>query len=291
MRASPLPALGWGAAIGTLGGLIGLGGAEFRLPVLLGLFALAAHQAVRLNLLMSLATLAASAVARFGFASFPALAGHWPEILALLLAALTAAWFGAGLLARLDALRLTRIIAALLAAIGALLLAEAAAGDALPPGAEPGGWWRAPAGAVAGAGIGLVSSLLGVAGGELIIPTLIFGFGVDIRTAGTASLIISLPAVAVGVLRHARAGGYRDRAAVLRIGAPMAAGSVAGAFAGAALLPFVPSAALKLVLGAILLASSVKLWRKGAAKAAARAARGAGHLPAQCPNRPEGTRR
>jgi uncharacterized membrane protein YfcA len=268
-RTTLLPALLWGAAIGTLGGLIGLGGAEFRLPVLLGLFALAAHAAVRLNLLMSLATLAASAAGRFGFASFPALSGHWPEILALMLAAMAAAWFGAGLLARIDALRLTRIIAVLLAAIGVLLLVEAAAGDALHLGAEPGGWWRAPVGAVAGVGIGLVSSLLGVAGGELIIPTLIFGFGVDIRTAGTASLIISLPAVAVGVFRHARAAGYRDRAAVVGIGVPMAAGSVLGALAGAALLPFVPAGALKLILGVILLVSAVKLWRKGAAKAAA----------------------
>jgi hypothetical protein len=262
MTAGPLAALGWGAAIGTLGGLIGLGGAEFRLPVLLGLFALAAHEAVRLNLLMSLATLAASAAARFGIATFPALAGHWPEILALMLAAMVAAWFGAGLLARLDALRLTRIIAVLLAVIGALLLVEAVVGEALHLGAEPGGWWRAPVGAVAGVGIGLVSSLLGVAGGELVIPTLIFGFGVDIRTAGTASLIISLPAVAVGVIRHARAGGYRERAMLVRIGAPMAAGSVVGAIVGAASLPFVPADMLKLVLGAILLKSASGLWRK-----------------------------
>ena len=262
-------ALGWGIAIGTLGGLIGLGGAEFRLPVLLGLFALAAHQAVRMNLLMSLATLAASAVARFGFTSFPNLADHLPEIAALTAFAMAAAWFGAGLLARIDAQSLTRVIAGLLAAIGLLLLVEAGAGEALHLSAAPGGWWRPVAGAFAGVAIGLVSSLLGVAGGEMIIPTLIFGFGLDIRTAGTASLIISLPAVAVGVLRHARAGGYRDRAALLGIGAPMALGSVLGAMAGAALLPFVPAAALKLSLGVILLLSSVKLWRRGAAKAAA----------------------
>jgi hypothetical protein len=276
MTASPWAALFWGAAIGTLGGLIGLGGAEFRLPVLLGLFALAAHAAVRMNLLMSLVTLAASAVARFGFASFPDLAVHVPEIAALTVFAVAAAWFGAGLLARIDAQSLTRLIAVLLAAIGLLLLVEPVAGEALHLGAAPGGWWRPVAGAFAGVVIGLVSSLLGVAGGELIIPTLIFGFGLDIRTAGTASLIISLPAVAVGVFRHARAGSYGDRAALLRIGAPMAAGSVLGAMAGAALLPFVRVGALKLFLGAILLASSTRLWRKGPAKAeAARAARGA----------------
>jgi uncharacterized membrane protein YfcA len=269
MIASPWGALAWGAAIGTLGGLIGLGSAEFRLPVLLGLFALAAHAAVRMNLLMSLVTLAASAVARFGIASFPDLAAHVPEIAALTVFAVAAAWVGAGLLVRIDARRLTRVIAVLLAAIGLMLLLEAAAGEALHLGAAPGGWWRAVAGAFAGVAIGLVSSLLGVAGGEMIIPTLIFGFGIDIRTAGTASLIISLPAVAIGVLRHARAGGYRDRTALLGIGIPMAAGSVLGAMAGAALLPFVPVGALKLFLGAILLTSSVKLWRKGAAKAEA----------------------
>ena len=35
-----------GAAIGTLGGLIGLGGAEFRLPLLIGPFGFAALEAV-----------------------------------------------------------------------------------------------------------------------------------------------------------------------------------------------------------------------------------------------------
>jgi uncharacterized protein len=53
-----------GAAVAILGGLIGLGGAEFRLPILIAVFALYAQRAVRINLLISLATLAMSAVAR-----------------------------------------------------------------------------------------------------------------------------------------------------------------------------------------------------------------------------------
>jgi uncharacterized membrane protein YfcA len=254
------PAL-WGAAIGLLGGLIGLGGAEFRLPVLLAVFLLAAHAAVRLNLLVSLVTLLAAAAARAFVVPSETLAPHWPEILALACFAMAAAWFGAGWLGRLPVKPLKRIIALLLAAIGLLLLAEALAGDALALGAAPGGAWRPVAGAAFGVAIGLVSSLLGVAGGELIVPTLLFVFGMDIVAAGSASLMISLPAVAVGVWRHARAGGYADRAMLTRIGAPMAAGSVVGALAGAALLPFAPVAALKLGLGAILLLSSWKLGR------------------------------
>lgn len=253
----------WGAAIGLLGGLIGLGGAEFRLPVLMAVFLLAAHAAVRLNLLVSLVTLLASAAARAFVLPVEALAPHWPEVLALALAATASAWVGAGWLARLSVGRLKQIIALLLAAIGLLLLLEAAAGDALALGAAPGGVWRPFAGAAFGVGIGLVSSLLGVAGGELIIPTLLFVFGLDIRAAGSASLLISLPAVAVGVWRHARAGGYADRATLSGIVLPMAAGSVAGAFVGAALLPFAPAAALKLLLGAVLLTSAWKLARGG----------------------------
>jgi len=43
-----------GSLIGTLGGLIGLGGAEFRLPVLVGMFRLGTLEAVILNKAMSL---------------------------------------------------------------------------------------------------------------------------------------------------------------------------------------------------------------------------------------------
>lgn len=43
-----------GAGIGILGGMIGLGGAEFRLPLLIGIFGFAALQAVILNKAMSL---------------------------------------------------------------------------------------------------------------------------------------------------------------------------------------------------------------------------------------------
>jgi uncharacterized protein len=47
-------ALAAGAGVGLLGGLIGLGGAEFRLPLLIGLFGFAALQAVIMNKAMSL---------------------------------------------------------------------------------------------------------------------------------------------------------------------------------------------------------------------------------------------
>ena len=58
-RRSPA-AFGGGAVIGALGGLIGLGGAEFRLPLLIGAFRFAALQAVILNKAMSLVVVASA---------------------------------------------------------------------------------------------------------------------------------------------------------------------------------------------------------------------------------------
>jgi uncharacterized membrane protein YfcA len=107
----------------------------------------------------------------------------------------------------------------------------------------------------------LVSSLLGVAGGELIIPTLLFAFGADVKTAGTASLLISLPTVAVGVVRHARLKAFDERLDLTQTVAPMGVGSVIGAVTGGLLVGLVPAAALKLVLGVILIVSAVRIFR------------------------------
>jgi uncharacterized membrane protein YfcA len=256
-------ALGAGAAVGVLGGLIGLGGAEFRLPILITVFTLPIHDAVRLNLLISLATVIASLGGRFAFASFPSLLGLVPELFAVTTGAVLAAWFGAGWLRRIESASLTKIVAGLLAVVGALLLAESVFGLDGGGGVSDEGS-RLLVGFAAGLVIGLVSSMLGVAGGEFLIPTFMLVFGADVTTAGTASLVVSLPTVAVGVTRFWAQGSYRDRRVLLGIGAPMAIGSVVGALAGAALLAVTPVSVLKALLGGILLVSSMKLGRKHA---------------------------
>ena len=113
-----------------------------------------------------------------------------------------------------------------------------------------------------GLGIGLVNSLLGVAGGEIIIPTLVFAYGADIKTAGTASLLISLPTVAVGIVRYARRGAYA-RSAIAETVVPMGAGSVIGAVIGGLLVGAVPVPVLKFGLGLILIASAWRTFRHG----------------------------
>jgi len=88
----PIAAALAGAAVAVLGGLIGLGGAEFRLPILITMFALYANCAVKINLLISLATLAMSAVSRLGFVQATHAADFRLEIAGLLAGGVVAAW-------------------------------------------------------------------------------------------------------------------------------------------------------------------------------------------------------
>ena len=127
-------AFGGGAVIGALGGLIGLGGAEFRLPLLIGAFRFAALEAVILNKAMSLVVVASALPFRAAAVPFEAVAAHWAVILNLLAGSLLGAWLGAGWATRLRSETLHRVIAVLLVAIAAvLLLGHDAASAGAPP--------------------------------------------------------------------------------------------------------------------------------------------------------------
>ena len=117
------------------------------------------------------------------------------------------------------------------------------------------------AGVVVGFGIGVVASLMGVAGGELLIPTLVLLFGADIKLAGSLSLVVSLPTMLVAFARYSRDQSFTVLGKNRTFLFTMAAGSILGTFIGGRLLGIVPSTILLPGLAAILLISSVKVWR------------------------------
>lgn len=248
--------------ISILGGLIGLGGAEFRLPVLAGPLGYPPRRAIPLNLVVSLVTLFVSLAIRSRTLSLAAVTPFLDAVLALIIGAVVAAFFGPALAGKLSDEKLERVILVLLVVIGVLLIVESFLPSQLPALLPNTRGWHASAGLVFGLLIGLVSSLLGVAGGELIIPTLVFAFGADIKTAGTASLIISLPTVTVGVACYASRGAFAKREAVGETIIPMSLGSVIGAVIGGMLVGIAPVSVLKLALGLILMFSALKIFRK-----------------------------
>ena len=124
---SPAASFSIGALIGTLGGLIGLGGAEFRLPLLIGWFRFAALEAVILNKTMSLIVVASSLLFRSRSIPLTAVAEHWTVIANLLGGSLLGAWLAAGWATRMRSAVLYRVMAVLL-----VVIALAVDGDLKP---------------------------------------------------------------------------------------------------------------------------------------------------------------
>ncbi len=83
-----------GAGVGVLGGMIGLGGAEFRLPLLIGLFGFIALQAVIVNKAMSLIVVTTALPARLLGVPYSEVAPHWTVAVNLLAGSLIGAWIG-----------------------------------------------------------------------------------------------------------------------------------------------------------------------------------------------------
>ena len=189
---------------------------------------------------------------------FVTVADHWLIIVNLLAGSLLGAWFGAGWATRLSSKSLYRVIAVLLVVIAAVLLFGH---NAATTGAIFRGLTQVVVGVIAGFAIGVVASLLGVAGGELLIPTLILLFGVDIKLAGSLSLAVSLPTMIVGFARYSQDQSFSVLRNNRRFVLLMAVGSIVGSVIGGQLLSVIPAAVLIPLLVAILLASAVKIWR------------------------------
>jgi uncharacterized membrane protein YfcA len=216
-------------------------------------------EAVIVNKATSLLVVASALLFRTRAVPVDEVVRHWPIVVNLLAGSIVGAWVGADVATRLKNQTLYRVIAVLLVLIaGALLLAHEPAAEANPLLTGPA---LIVAGIVAGFAIGVVAALLGVAGGELLIPTLVLLFGVGIKLAGSLSLAVSLPTMITSFVRYSRDSSFAVLARHKRFVLTTAAGSIGGAYLGGLLLGVVPSAVLLPLLVVILLISAFKVWQ------------------------------
>ena len=104
-------AFGWSVPIGGLAGLIGWGGGEFRLPVLMHSIGFDAKSAVPLNLLVSAVTLGFAIVSRSWVISPTPIIPHLPEVTGLALGGIASAFYGTRLVKILNTKRVVQLIA------------------------------------------------------------------------------------------------------------------------------------------------------------------------------------
>ena len=243
-----------GVLIGAAAGMIGVGGGEFRIPVLLHVLRLPVRIAAGANTVIGLAVVILGAARRLpnhqwddGVATF---------IATMVVSSLVGAWIGAKLANRVPLKPLKAFVITYLAIVGIWMITEAFlhVDHVLM---NPTGASRIVLAAVTCFLIAAVSGSLGVAGGEMRIPALMYLFAMPIKQAGTVSLIVSIPTVAASAVAYRRMGHIPNR--VLAVAAVMGAGSLIGVLIGAALLPYVDKHVLKGILGAILLLATAAL--------------------------------
>jgi uncharacterized membrane protein YfcA len=214
--------------------------------------------AAGVNLVVGFFTVAVAFLRRWGQQAWPSedlvLAGI------LVVASIIGSLFGARQAHWLPARPLKRIVLAYLLAVGVWMIIEAVT-HAEVVLLNPEGVTRWVLAAGVGFLIAAVSSALGVAGGEMRIPALMYLFGYGVKEAGTISLLASIPTVGAGALVYRRMGHIPNRGLVVALF--MAMGSLLGVLLGTSLLPFVNKHLLKGLLGAVLLLATVCLALPG----------------------------
>ncbi|WP_432168246.1 sulfite exporter TauE/SafE family protein [Streptomyces sp. bgisy031] len=186
---------------------------------------------------MSLVVVLTALPARLAAVPAADVAARWPDAVNLLAGSLLGAWAGASWAVRMRSATLYKVLAVLMVFMAAALVVThtTTLGTLDLPL-----WAQVPAGVVAGFGIGMVAAIMGVAGGELLIPTIVLLFGENIKTAGSLSLLVSLPTMPVAFARYSRDGSFAVLGSNRRFALVLAAGSVAGAVLGGLLLGGVP---------------------------------------------------
>ena len=109
-----------------------------------------------------------------------------------------------------------------------------------------------------GLGVGALVGLLGIGGGVVLVPALVYLLHMDQHLAQGTSLFILLPPLGLGALREYWKQGQVD----LRAGILCALGILVGAYFGGLIAVPLPARQLKGLFGCFLMVAAVLLWRK-----------------------------
>jgi uncharacterized membrane protein YfcA len=122
---------------------------------------------------------------------------------------------------------------------------------------------------------GILVGLLGIGGGIVMVPAMVYLLHMDQHLAQGTSLFVLLPPIGLGALRQYWKAGNVD----LRAGILCALGMILGAYIGGKIAVPMPTQRLKGLFGGFLMLSAVLLWMKAKPT-----------QPAASPDRSEGRR-
>src|SRR5437867_10176079 len=105
---------------------------------------------------------------------------------------------------------------------------------------------------------GVLVDLLGIGGGGVLVPAMVYLLHMDQHTAQGTSLFVLLPPIGWGALREYWKQGQVD----LKAGILCALGMLVGAYTGSLIALPMPSGNLKGLFGCFLMLASLLLWKR-----------------------------
>jgi uncharacterized membrane protein YfcA len=166
-------------------------------------------------------------------------------------AGMVVAYLAAGLSKLFSPAALLVAFAVLMFLVGALMLLQRGRQGQADAQARP--WWVT---LLAGAGVGLLTGLLGVGGGFLIVPALVMLVGLPMYQAVGTSLIIIAANSAAGLLGHMSQGLLDVTLTVIFVAA-----GLAGTFVGSRLAHRLPASRLKQAFAVFVIVLALFLLR------------------------------
>jgi uncharacterized protein len=109
-----------------------------------------------------------------------------------------------------------------------------------------------------GLGVGVLVGLLGIGGGVVLVPAMVYLLDMDQHVAQGTSLLILLPPVGLGAVREYWRHGNVD----MRAGMLCALGMLVGGYLGGLVAVPLTSRELKGLFGCFLMFAAILLWRK-----------------------------
>ena len=105
-----------------------------------------------------------------------------------------------------------------------------------------------------GIATGICSGLIGIGGGMIMVPGMVFFLGVKQHMANATSLTAILPLALVGAIIYSTYGHFD-----LHLALTFAAGGVIGGYFGAMLMPHVNGAILRRIMGLLCIWTALKI--------------------------------
>jgi len=107
-----------------------------------------------------------------------------------------------------------------------------------------------------GLAAGVLSALLGVGGGVILVPGMMYLLKLPIKVAIGTSLAIIIPTAVIGVYRHSISGNVD-----WKIMALVSLGAITGAYVGAWISNMLPADTLRKIFVIFLIVMAIKIWR------------------------------